>query len=1179
EPILVALPNADFNISSVPGLASLLQRANVIHFSAGEILANSGRVTVDEFEPIEFANQDALTIDAGAGNDDVVLNYATATNAPPTSLQTITINGNDGDDQMTAISVPVPDGTPAGFQRVRLFGNAGNDHLDASAVTLNTPFTLDGGDGNDTLAGGSGAAIDQYIGGPGDDLFVYTPGNDSYEGDAGVDTLLVNGSSGNDVLTLNQTAITTMVVSRSLAGGSTQTSTNDVGRTLEIVRVEAGDGDDLIAISVSDSLVMPGPPDVDKGSLAFRVIGGGPNGSDRLNVRDDGQGDLVVHRQAADGHSGSIRVGPFQPVDYEGIEFVDITPLDPVTGRTGNDGSGTPNGQLVVFHADQLESNPSRLVATPLGGAPTFIRDLNIDPGPVDLPQPFDPLPGDEDWYEFRPPKIGTYRFETLFQQIPTLPSGRQGLPGNGNLQIEVRSASGALIDSLNNTDDNKSLMISMAANTSYFLRVRGVGNAINVYDLNITEVDLLGPQVFDPDGPGGVGAVHITDDPSTPADESLYDLSTQKGAGLTSPTPLITSLTVHLRDPLTPTLLVRQPGDVYPALDAAVASQPGLYVLVGDSVGRIPISNVIVTNNPVAAGEIATATVVLQFAKPLPDDRYTLTILDSLTDPPGNREDGESNSSEPQSPFSLPSGNGISGGPFQERFTVDSRPEMAYYAGLTVVADMNGNGLFDLANPDAVNRDMQFLFGETSDQRFAGKLAPTLPGFDVLAAYGRVNGTWRFLIDRNGNGGLDPGESIVSPAQVNALAVAGNFDGNLANGDEIALFDGVTWRILSNDLGSVVATFDAGLRGYPIAGDFDGDGITDLGTFQNDQFFFNFGNDGFGNGVQQLVNFGSPGVKDRPVAADMDGDGITDIGIWVPNSGTDQGTAEWRFIISNDLSHAKRVTGSTNTLIHPFSPLTLGNDLVFHLGDPTALPLVGNFDPPVTATPAVTTGSSNSAPAGGSSPVLSFAAHNQVFVASLYHDLLGRAADLSGLNYYTERLNAGATRDSIVQTISSSREYLGRVVDSFYQTYLHRNADPGGRDHWIDVLQNGASEDSVATSFMLSAEYTALHNSNQNFVDALYQDVLSRSADPAGRASHLDSLSNGQTRSEAIASFLSSNERYNKVVDQLYSQYLGRHADTTGLAFYVDKLKNSPATARSLAQTLLSSDEYFATH
>jgi hypothetical protein len=1171
--MVVDFANLEPVVDLIPAVTATVNGTNAddtINLSQGSI-ATRGLVSINDQETYEFAGKTNLIIEAGAGKDNVILDMP----SQPTGLTTITVNGGAADDIVTALNVPDAEATT--FTRVTLNGGAGNDRLDASAVTVETPFTLNGGDGNDTLAGGSGPAADQYIGGAGDDLFIYTPGNDSYEGDAGIDTLLVSGTNGNDQLTLNQSALTTLIVSRSLNGAATQTSTNDVGRTLEIVRVEANDGDDLIAISVSDSLITPGPPDTDKGSLAFRVIGGGPNASDRLNVRDDGQGDLVVHRQAADGRSGSIRVGPLQPVDYEGIEFIDITPLDPVTGRTGNDGTGTPNGQLVVFHADQLESNPSRLVATPLGGAPTFLRDLNIDPGPVDLPQPFDPLPGDEDWFEFRPPKIGTYRFETLFQQIPTLPSGRQGLPGNGNLQIEVRSATGALIDSLTNTADNKSLMISMAANTNYFLRVRGVDNAINVYDLNITEVDLLGPQVFDPDGAGGVNAVHITDNPSTPTDESLFDLSTQKGSGnLTSPTPLITSLTVHLRDPLTPTLLLRQPGDVYPALDATVASQPGLYVLVGDSVGRIPISNVIVTNNPVAAGEMATATVVLQFAQPLPDDRYTLTILDSLTDPPGNRADGESNSSEPQSPLALPSGNGISGGSFQQRFTVDSRPELANYAGLTVVADMNGNGSYDLANPDATNRDMQFLFGEVSDQRFAGKFALTQPGFDVLAAYGRVNGTYRFLIDKNGNGGLDPGESIVSPAQVNALAVAGNFDGNAANGDEIALFDGVTWRILSHDLGSVVSTFDAGLRGYPLAGDFDGDGITDLATYQNDQFFFNFGNDGFGAGVQQLINFGAPGIKDRPVAADMDGDGITDIGLWIPRSGTDQGTPEWRFIVSNDLAHVTRIVGSANTLIHPFSPVTLGHDLVYHFGDSTALPLVGNFDPPLTATPS-TAQPASTPPAGGGTSTPSPLSPNQALVASLYHDILGRAPDPSGWSFYTSQLNTGVTRDAVAQTLLNSPERLGNVVDSMYDTYLHRTADPAGRQHWIQMLVGGATEDSVATGFMLSAEYSALHASDQSFVDGLYHDILARGADAGGRASHLAELAGGQTRAQAVAEFLSSNERYTRVVDQLYGQAFGRHADATGLAWYLDKLKTGQYTPRTLAQTLLASDEYFA--
>ena len=38
-------------------------------------------------------------------------------------------------------------------------------------------------------------------------------------------------------------------------------------------------------------------------------------------------------------------------------------------------------------------------------------------------------------------------------------------------------------------------------------------------------------------------------------------------------------------------------------------------------------------------------------------------------------------------------------------------------------------------------------------------------------------------------------------------------------------------------------------------------------------------------------------------MAADMDGDGITDVGLWIPSTGTDLGTTEWRFVVSNDLA------------------------------------------------------------------------------------------------------------------------------------------------------------------------------------------------------------------------------------------------------------------------------------
>ena len=82
-----------------------------------------------------------------------------------------------------------------------------------------------------------------------------------------------------------------------------------------------------------------------------------------------------------------------------------------------------------------------------------------------------------------------------------------------------------------------------------------------------------------------------------------------------------------------------------------------------------------------------------------LPDDRYTLTINDTaIVDPAGNLLDGESNvgraaqHARPESP-SAPSGNGIPGGDFVARFTVDSRPEIGdVRLAPRSIDDTNGN-------------------------------------------------------------------------------------------------------------------------------------------------------------------------------------------------------------------------------------------------------------------------------------------------------------------------------------------------------------------------------------------------------------------------------------------------------------------------------------------------------
>ena len=55
------------------------------------------------------------------------------------------------------------------------------------------------------------------------------------------------------------------------------------------------------------------------------------------------------------------------------------------------------------------------------------------------------------------------------------------------------------------------------------------------------------------------------------------------------------------------------------------------------------------------AAGQPATGYITLSFANPLPDDRFTLTVSDAITDVAGNALDGETNATEPQEPPVFP--------------------------------------------------------------------------------------------------------------------------------------------------------------------------------------------------------------------------------------------------------------------------------------------------------------------------------------------------------------------------------------------------------------------------------------------------------------------------------------------------------------------------------------------
>jgi hypothetical protein len=401
-----------------------------------------------------------------------------------------------------------------------------------------------------------------------------------------------------------------------------------------------------------------------------------------------------------------------------------------------------------------------------------------------------------------------------------------------------------------------------------------------------------------------------------------------------------------------------------------------------------VPLLNLPVATNTITVTKAATAIVTLNFASPLPDDRYTLTTTDALVDPAGNRLDGESHQIEPQPPV-FATGNGVSGGNFVARFTVDSRPEIGNYVSQNINLDINGDYVWDPANAqvgnDATNVDLTFTLPlETAagaiapggfnvhDLLFAGKFtktpstAPQPAFFDQLAAFGNsaeLGGVFRWLIDTNGDGVVKLGTDIetTQPTLANfnisgAIPIAGNFDNNAANGDEIGLYNAGKWALDTNHNFVIDAgdTFLSGnLLGAPIVGDFDGNGVDDLAVFNNNQFFFDLNRDGTFEPAN-TITWGFPGVLDKPIAADMDQDGIDDIGLWVPGDGASvpRGVAGWYFLTSNDFTAAGapavHTAGSVAKLNHAFSTSPFGHDIFAEFGDEKSLPIVGNFDPPL---------------------------------------------------------------------------------------------------------------------------------------------------------------------------------------------------------------------------------------
>ena len=326
EPIMTSVVATTFTITSNPALASLLDASNSINYESSPLIGpTGGRVTVDNFEPIDFVNKTSLTIDAGAGSDSINLNNPNT----PTNLTSITINGDDPTASDTVIVNGTAGNDTVGYNPSATIG-AGSVTI-AGAPTVNFTTTeavkFNGQGGADTLtintpAGGNnntftpGASYDsgtvsfrQFGAGtalvPLEFSHIGALGGVTFAGSgAGTDILEVNGTSNSD--TFNVTGSTVQIINAT--AGFTTVLLQTPG--IFDMALRGLDGDDTFNLT---------------GSLApllnIVVDGGNPDaGSDVLNFIGAGAGAITVDLTA-----GTVQQAGSAAVTYIGTENLNIT--------------------------------------------------------------------------------------------------------------------------------------------------------------------------------------------------------------------------------------------------------------------------------------------------------------------------------------------------------------------------------------------------------------------------------------------------------------------------------------------------------------------------------------------------------------------------------------------------------------------------------------------------------------------------------------------------------------------------------------------------------------------------------------------------------------------------------------------------------------------------------------
>ncbi len=186
----------------------------------------------------------------------------------------------------------------------------------------------------------------------------------------------------------------------------------------------------------------------------------------------------------------------------------------------------------------------------------------------------------------------------------------------------------------------------------------------------------------------------------------------------------------------------------------------------------------------------------------------------------------------------------------------------------------------------------------------------------------------------------------------------------------------------------------------------------------------------------------------------------------------------------------------------------------------------------------------------------------------------------------WVRNLFAGAYEDPEQPVYTGLEAFVARL----YTEVLGRTPDQKGLEAWVKVLKSGSNGgEEVAKGFIFSDEYIRKNTSNADFVEMLYNTLMGRKSDAAGKAAWVAQLDNKTaTREKIVEGFIHSDEfigicdeygifttAAEAFASRLYTKCLGRKYDKAGLKAWADKLHAREIGGGEAAKGFFLSNEF----